>query len=140
MEAGPLVNVAIVSWNTRDLLRRCLESFAPEAERGRCDVWVVDNASSDASAEMVREEFPWVQLVASGENLGFGPAINMVANQTSAPFVGVANADIALRPGAIDALLGAAEGDPGAGAIAPRLILPDGSTQHSVYAFPTIPM
>ena len=139
MHADPLVTVAIVSWNTRDLLRRCLESFASEASSGRCDVWVVDNASSDGSADMVREDFPWVQLVASEDNLGFGPAINLVARRTSTPWVGVANADIALRPGAIDALLAAGAGDPGAGAIAPRLILPDGSTQHSVYAFPTVP-
>ena len=134
----PEVAVAIVSWNTRDLLRRCLESFATEVDSGRCEVWVVDNASGDGSAEMVRSEFPWVRLEASQENLGFGPAINLVARRTNTPWIGVANADIALEPGALDALLAAAASDPGAGAIAPRLILPDGSTQHSVYAFPTI--
>jgi GT2 family glycosyltransferase len=139
MHDGPLVSVAIVSWNTRELLRRCLESFEREAGSGRCDVWVVDNASSDGSPELVREEFPWVNLIASAENLGFGPGINVVAERTTTPWLGVANADIALRPGAIDALLAAGERDPGAGAIAPRLILPDGSTQHSVYAFPTVP-
>jgi N-acetylglucosaminyl-diphospho-decaprenol L-rhamnosyltransferase len=139
MQAGPLVSVAIVSWNTRDLLRRCLDSFKEEADAGRCDVWVVDNASSDGSAELVREHYPWAQLVASEENLGFGPAINLVARRTTTPFVGVANADIALRPGAVDALLAAAAANLRAGAIAPRLILPDGSTQHSVYAFPTMP-
>src|SRR3954449_3366398 len=138
MQSGPLVSVAIVSWNTRDLLRRCLESFAVEVDSGRCEVWVVDNASSDGSPDMVRDEFPWVRLHASQENLGFGPGINWVASRTTSPWVGVANADIALQPGAIDALLAAGESDPGAGAIAPRLILPDGSTQHSVFAFPTI--
>jgi N-acetylglucosaminyl-diphospho-decaprenol L-rhamnosyltransferase len=99
---------------------------------------VVDNASSDGSAEMVRDEFPRVHLEASRENLGFGPAINLVARRTQAPWVGIANADIALQPGALDALLSAGESDPGAGAIAPRLVLPDGSTQHSVFTFPTI--
>jgi GT2 family glycosyltransferase len=134
----PEVAVAIVSWNTRDLLRRCLESFATEVDSGRCEVWVVDNASSDGSAEMVAADFPWVRLEASKENLGFGPAINLVAGRTDTPWFGVANADIALQPGALDALIAAGAADPGAGAIAPRLILPDGSTQHSVYAFPTI--
>ena len=138
MTAGPLVAVAVVSWNTRDLLRRCLESFRAEAESGRAEVWVVDNASSDGSAQMVRDEFAWVELVASQENLGFGPAVNLVAGRTSTPWVGVANADIALEPGALDAMLAAADRDTGAGAIAPRLVLPDGSTQHSVLAFPTI--
>jgi N-acetylglucosaminyl-diphospho-decaprenol L-rhamnosyltransferase len=138
MQADPLVAVAIVSWNTRDLLRRCLQSFAPEMEQGRCDVWVVDNASSDGSAEMVRREFPQVTLAALDENLGFGRAVNHVAARTSSPWLAVANADIALRPGALDALIEAAADDPGAGAIAPRLVLPDGSAQQSAFAFPTI--
>jgi GT2 family glycosyltransferase len=133
------VTVAIVSWNTRDLLKRCLESFAPEAERGRVDVWVVDNASTDGSADLVREEFPWVELVASDENLGFGRAVNLVAQRTSSEWFAPSNADIALRPGALDALLDAGRRDTGAGAIAPRLIHPGGATQHSVFAFPTIP-
>lgn len=133
------VTVAVVSWNTRDLLARCLGSLAPEVEDGRISVWVVDNASTDGSADLVRERFEWAHLVASNENLGFGSAINLVAKRTTSEWLVAANADIALRPGAIDALLDAGDRDPGAAAIAPRLILPDGSTQHSVFAFPTLP-
>jgi len=135
---APVV-VAMVSWNTRALLRRALESFAPEVDAGGAEVWVVDNASSDGSAELVREEFPWAKLIASQENLGFGRAVNLVAEQTTSDWVAPANADIALRRGALGALLEAAARDPGAGAIAPRLILPSGETQHSVFALPTIP-
>jgi len=133
------VTVAIVSWNTRELLGRCLESLALEVERGQAEVWVVDNASRDGSAELVAERFEWVRLIASAENLGFGRAINLVARQSSSDWLATANADIALLPGALDALLEAGLRDPGAGAVAPRLVLPDGSTQHSVFAFPTIP-
>jgi len=133
------VAVAVVSWNTRELLARCLSSLAPEAKGGRADVWVVDNASGDGSAELVRERFGWAQLIASPENLGFGRAVNLVAKRTSTEWLAVANADIAVRHGALDALLAAGRADPGAGAVAPRLVLPDGSTQHSVFAFPTIP-
>jgi N-acetylglucosaminyl-diphospho-decaprenol L-rhamnosyltransferase len=135
----PRVAVAVVSWNTRGLLERCLRSLEPEVERGVAEVWVVDNASTDGSAEMVRERFGWVSLVASDENLGFGRAVNLVAGRTTAGWLAAANADVALRPGALDALLEAGERDPGAGAVAPRLVLPDGETQHSVYAFPSIP-
>ena len=137
--ATSTVAVAIVSWNTRDLLDRCLRSLQPSAERGVADVWVVDNASTDGSAELVRERFGWVKLIASEENLGFGSAVNLVAERTATPWIAAANADIAVRPGAIEALLEAAEGDPGAGAMAPRLVMPNGETQHSVFAFPTIP-
>jgi GT2 family glycosyltransferase len=99
---------------------------------------VVDNASTDGSAELVAEQFGWARLVASPENLGFGRAVNMVARQTSSDWLLIANADVALRPGALDTLLAAGALDPGAGAIAPRLVLPDGSTQHSVFGFPSI--
>jgi N-acetylglucosaminyl-diphospho-decaprenol L-rhamnosyltransferase len=133
------VAVAVVSWNTRDLLRDCLASLAADAESGLAEVWVVDNASTDGSAELVRDEFPFVHLDARDRNLGFGPAVNRVAAATDAAWIAPANADIAVEPGALRALLDAGARDPGAGAIAPRLILPDGSTQHSVYRFPTVP-
>ncbi|HEU4979345.1 MAG TPA: glycosyltransferase family 2 protein, partial [Solirubrobacteraceae bacterium] len=125
-------------WNTRELLARALDSLRPEVERGRADVWVVDNASEDGSREMVAERYQWVRLLASEENLGFGRAVNLVARQTSSPWFASANADVALHPGALEALLVAGARDPQAGALAPRLVLPDGSTQHSVFAFPTI--
>lgn len=134
----PPATVAIVSWNTRDLLERCLVSFEPEVSSGRVELWVVDNASTDGSADLVRERFEWAHLIAAEENVGFGRAVNLVARQTSSEWVAPANADIAVRPGAIEALLEAGARDPGAGAVAPRLILPDGSTQHSVFAFPTL--
>lgn len=138
MRATP-VTVAIVAWNTRELLARALESLAPEVERGRAEVWVVDNASTDGSAELVAERFEWVRLIASEENVGFGRAINLVAERTSSEWLAIANADVALRSGALGALLAAGGRDSAAGAVAPRLVLPDGSTQHSVFAFPTIP-
>jgi GT2 family glycosyltransferase len=132
----PLVAVAVVSWNTRDLLRDCLRSLVDQSP---AEVWVVDNASQDGSAEMVAQEFPSVRLVASERNLGFGPAVNLVASQTTAPWIAPANADVELRPSALRALLDAGERNPRAGILAPRLELPSGETQHSVYAFPTIP-
>jgi len=132
----PLVAVAVVSWNTRDLLRDCLRSLAGQS---LAEVWVVDNASQDGSAAMVAQEFPSVRLVASERNLGFGPAVNLVAAQTAAPWIAPANADVELRPSALRALLDAGERNPRAGILAPRLELPSGETQHSVYAFPTIP-
>jgi N-acetylglucosaminyl-diphospho-decaprenol L-rhamnosyltransferase len=135
---GATVVVAVVSWNTRDVLDRCLRSFASHVQSGLAEVWVVDNGSTDGSVEMVRERHPWARLVEPGENLGYGRAVNLVAERTSSPWFALSNADIALRPGALEALLAAGRADPGAGVVAPRLILPDGTTQHSVWAFPTI--
>ena len=127
----PEVLVAVVSFNTRDLLARCLASMAGDE---RLEVWVVDNASTDGSAAMVRERFPWANLIASEENLGFGRAVNLAVRRGSqTAWIAPANADVALEPGAVDALL-RAPGD----AAAPRLVLPDGSTQRSVLPFPTL--
>jgi N-acetylglucosaminyl-diphospho-decaprenol L-rhamnosyltransferase len=134
------VTVAVVSWNTRELLADCLTSLVEDADAGLAEVWVLDNASSDGSAELVRERFPWVKLIASPDNLGFGNGVNEIAARTSTPWVAPSNADIRVHPGALRALLDEGERHPEAGAIAPRLVLPDGSTQHSVFPFPTVPL
>jgi N-acetylglucosaminyl-diphospho-decaprenol L-rhamnosyltransferase len=133
------VAVGIASWNTRKLLARCLASLEPEHESGRVEVRVVDNASSDGSAEMVAERFPWVELTASTENLGYGSAINRALEGADAEWVVASNADIELEPSSLDELLAAGRRHPGAAALAPRLILPDGTTQQSVHSFPTVP-
>lgn len=139
MSGAAPVTVAVISWNTRELLARCLDSLAPEDEAERADVWVVDNASADGSAELVRERHPWAKLIPARENLGFGRAVNLVAERTDSRFLAAANADVELRAGALPALLDAAARHPLAGAFAPQLLLPDGTTQHSVYHFPTLP-
>lgn len=131
------MTLAVVSWNTRELLAACLRSLLPDAEAGRAEVWIVDNGSSDGSVDMVRERFPWTHLVVAERNLGFGPAVNLVAERTSSLWLAAANADIEPLPGALKALLRAGEADAGVGALAPQLILPDGSSQHSGYSFPT---
>src|SRR5690349_17927035 len=118
----PPVAVAVVSWNTRALLDRCLSSLRSAVDDRLAEVWVVDNASSDGSAAMVAERHPWVRLVASPENLGYGRAINLVAARTSSPWLVASNADVAVRGDALARLLAAGEGDPGAGAVAPRLV------------------
>lgn len=131
--------VGVVSWNTRELLRRCLASLRADADEGLAEVWVVDNASSDGSAAMVLAEFPWVRLLASTENVGFGAAVNMVAARTETQWIAPANADVRLEPRALTTLLEEGERHLRAAALAPRLILPNGATQRSVFPFPTIP-
>jgi GT2 family glycosyltransferase len=134
----PAVAIAVVSWNTRELLRACLESMRPDHDAGRAEVWVVDNGSTDGSVELVREAFPWVQLHVPERNLGYGPAVNRVAERSDAAWVAASNADLELEPGALAALLAAAEARPRTGIAGPRLILPDGSTQPGVQPFPTV--
>ena len=133
------VTVAVVSWNTREVLERCLRSLEPEVRSGLADVWVVDNGSTDGSPELVRESFGWATLEEAPDNLGYGPAVNLVAERTDTPWLAASNADVELEPGALEVLLATGRREPRAGAIAPQLILPDGSTQHSVYGFANLP-
>ena len=127
-----------MSYDTRSLLARCLASLEADVEAGRAEVWVVDNGSTDGSPQLARERAPWARVIEAEENLGFGRAVNLVASRTATPWVAAANADVALQEGALAAML-AAGADPAVGCVAPRLILPDGRTQHSVHSLPTIP-
>ncbi|HEX4110839.1 MAG TPA: glycosyltransferase family 2 protein [Solirubrobacteraceae bacterium] len=133
----PALSVVVVSWNTRALLAECLRALHPDLDAGRAEVRVVDNDSSDGSAEMVAERFPWVTLEQPGRNLGFGAAANLGARAAvGGEWIVVANADVTPHPGAIAAL--AAEPRPGVGIVAPRLLTPAGATEPSVHPFPTL--
>jgi GT2 family glycosyltransferase len=123
------ITVAVVSYNTRALLERCLASLAVD---DRLDVWVVDNGSTDGSPDVV----PPGRLIVPGRNVGYGAAVNLVARRTSSEWLVASNADVVVAPGAVDALVRSA--DPRTGAVAPRLVLPDGTTQHSVLPFPSV--
>ena len=135
---APAAAVAVVSWNTRDLLDACLTSLRPDADAGRIETWVVDNGSADGSADLVRERHPWARLLVLDDNPGFGAAVNAVADSTQTPWIVPSNADVAVEPDAIRQLLSAGEAHPEAGVIAPALVLGDGSTQHSIHPFPTV--
>jgi Predicted glycosyltransferases len=69
--------LVIVNYNTRDLLRACLRSITEDNPRCAVSIWVVDNASNDGSAAMVRTEFPHVRLIVSLRNGGFAFANNL---------------------------------------------------------------
>ena len=78
MDTNPDLGIVIVSWNVRDLLARCLNSVYASLDSSnlRGEVWVVDNASGDGSAEMVRQQFPRAHLIANADNRGFAAANN----------------------------------------------------------------
>jgi GT2 family glycosyltransferase len=99
-------------------------------------VIVVDNASGDGTVEMVRSEFPQVHLIANAENRGYAAANNQAIRAGDAPFLLLLNPDTGVTPGALAALLSEMMADPGVGAAAPQLVLPDGSVERSCRSFP----
>src|SRR5690349_10571297 len=87
------VSVCIVSWNVKELLRDCLNSLKANAGDVNYETIVVDNESSDGSAQMVRSEFPWVALVDPKANLGFGRANNLAYANSKGRWVLLLNPD-----------------------------------------------
>ncbi len=127
------MSVVIVNWNTRDLLARCLESLRVEMSAQVVEVFVVDNASSDGSAAMVRARFPWVRLIENAENVGFARANNQALSQARGPYIVLLNSDTQVSPGALQTLVHFMETHPRAGACGPLLRNPDGSLQASCH-------
>lgn len=120
------VSVIIVSWNVRDLLRTCLRSIYDAVRGLRFEVFVVDNASCDSSAQMVAHEFPGVQLITNTENLGFGRANNQALRLAAGRYVLLTNPDTVIPAGAIRDMIAFMEGHPRAGLIGPELVDGDG--------------
>jgi len=127
------VAVAIISFNTAELLRDCLRSVLLQSP---AEVIVVDNASSDGSAEIVRTEFPHVTLKANPINLGYSKAANQAITSSTAEYVLLLNGDTVLEPGALLGLGNYLDLHPKAGLVGPRLLNVDGSLQSSCRNFP----
>jgi GT2 family glycosyltransferase len=128
----------IVSFRSKELLRRCLGSLQEHPPGRRFTVQVVDNASGDGTADMVAREFPEVKLTRNSDNLGFAAANNLAIAEGTAQYVLVLNPDTEVREGTLDTLLALMDAQPGAAACGPRLELEDGSLDHAAKrAFPT---
>jgi N-acetylglucosaminyl-diphospho-decaprenol L-rhamnosyltransferase len=135
MTTPPSVAAIIVSFRTRGLLRACLRSLAGQ-QGVECEVWVVDNASDDGSADMVAAEFPDVHLLRSAENLGFARANNLALTQATGDLLALINPDTELPPDALATAAAVAARNPEAGMVGLALRNPDGSPQASCFAFP----
>ncbi|MBC8096197.1 MAG: glycosyltransferase family 2 protein, partial [Akkermansiaceae bacterium] len=107
----------------------CLQSIQDYASPVQVQTILVDNNSSDGSREMVTERFPWVELMNSGGNLGFGRANNLALQRVAAPFVLYLNPDTELRPGALTAMLDCLRARPDVGGVGLRLTDATGQTQ-----------
>jgi len=129
--------VVIVSYNTRKLIRRCIESLHAFPPRGAFEVWVVDNASRDDSVAMLAAEFPSVHVQANADNLGYAAAVNQALEATTSEYLLVLNPDIVVREGALDLLLDFMDAHQDGGIAAAKLLNTDGSLQHSCRSFYT---
>jgi N-acetylglucosaminyl-diphospho-decaprenol L-rhamnosyltransferase len=135
MPQEPVVSVVIVSWNTRDLLRQSLASVA--ASPLVTETFVVDNASDDGSAEMVRAEFPRASVISNETNLGFGRANNLALSRARGEYVLLLNPDAQIEGSALERLVASLERNPRAAMAGPLVLDADGSVQSTRRRFPT---
>ena len=143
--------VVILNFNTCSLLRDCLQSVRPDRHNLRMCVYVVDNASSDGSTEMVRREFPNVHLIANTVNVGYSAGNNLAlralgfGQRPPKPLVELPryalllNPDTVVPPGAFDAMVRFMDERPTVvGVAGPRVRRPDGSLDRACRrSFPT---
>lgn len=137
MTGTPDVSVVVVSFNTRDLLRDCLQTLATQAGGVAYEAIVVDNASRDGSADMVAREFPAAVLLRSDVNLGFAAANNRGFAVARGHWVVLLNSDAFLRPEALPRAVAHMQADPTIGLGGARLIGRDDAWQPSARAFPS---
>lgn len=128
---GLSLSIVVVSYNTVALLRDCLASIQPQLGTRR-EVIIVDNASSDGSADMVRDRYPDTVLVASEKNLGFGRANNHALSIAKGDLIWLLNPDTCLEADALGAAVRFMARNPAIGMAGTALINPDGSPQSSV--------
>jgi GT2 family glycosyltransferase len=127
------LSIVIVSWNTCELLNRCLETVFAYPPDVPFEVWVVDNNSQDKTVSMLRSQFPQVQLIVNGANPGFAAANNQAIRASSGEYLLLLNPDTEVKPGAITALVDFLDEQPQVGGAGSKLLNPDGSLQPSCY-------
>ena len=143
------LGIVILNWNTKDLLRRCLQTVFASRGDFTYTVVVVDNASSDGSADMVRDEFPQATLIASEINGGYPHGNNLGLRELGfrdgggaaddAPrYALLLNPDTEVPPDALAEMVAYMDVNPTIGVAGPKLVLPDGSLDLACRrSFPT---
>ena len=132
------LSVVFLNYNTRDLTRQALSSVLAAAEGLEVEIFVVDNASVDGSADMVAEEFPQVKLIRNAANVGFAAGNNVALRQVTGEYVLLINTDTIVRRDALRTMVEFLDAHPEAGACGCKILDPDGTLQlDSRRGFPT---
>ena len=124
-QSKPVVTALIVSHNAKDNLLQCLQAFFASADMP-VEVVVVDNDSSDGSAAAVTDEFPQATVLVQPKNIGYGRAANVGLERCQGRFVLLLNTDVIVDPQCVGRLADFLLTRPDAGAVGPRVLLPDG--------------
>jgi GT2 family glycosyltransferase len=129
------LSVVILNYNTRDELAQCIESVQAGAGGVPVELIVIDNASTDGSAAMVRERFPGVRLIANRVNRYFAAGNNQGIEAAHGEYVWLLNPDVTLTGNALPALVRYMDAHPEAGALGCKMLFPGGAVQRNCARF-----
>lgn len=127
---GAPVTAVVVTFNSETTIADTLKTAERCHHAGLLDCVVVDNDSRDGTVAYVESRHPWVTLVRSPENLGFGRGCNLGFEQVATPYALFLNPDAAVEPGDLRTLLAFMESNPRAGIVAPSARSPEGALHH----------
>ncbi len=133
-----MVSIIILSYNTKELLKKCLRSVITHLDKKTFELIVVDNASSDGSSEMVRKDFPEVLLVENKENTGFTKGNNIGAKKVKGDLLLFLNSDTELQDDSLNSMISFMK-EKSAGIVGGKMKNTDGSLQRSYGKFYTLP-
>lgn len=136
------LTIIIVNFNTSALLQKCLNSVFSSSfflkNPSSCEVYVVDNASTDGSIDLVKEHFPRVNLIINKTNLGFARANNVAIRKAKGKLILLLNSDTQLQPNALDESIAAINSDKKAAIVGAALFNGDGTIQSSFGFLPQL--
>lgn len=125
------VTAVIVTYESRETIGLALDTLHPSYQAGFAECVVVDNASTDGTADFVANEYPWVSLIAGTKNIGYGRGCNLGLEATETPYVLFMNPDVQIKQEALEHLLQFAEAHPQAGLIGPAIKRQNGDYQQA---------
>jgi len=131
------LSIIIVNWNAQEFLRQCLQSIYETVNNFNYEILVIDNHSSDGSPDMVKNEFPQVNLICNCENLGFAKANNIGIKQSTGRFLCLVNSDITFQKYCFYRMMVYMDENPEIGILGPKVLNPDQTLQHNYRKFPT---
>jgi GT2 family glycosyltransferase len=132
------ISIIIVTWNTKDLLQKCLDSIYKTIHDITFEIIVIDNASEDDTVVMLKGKFPHITLIKNNRNLGFGAANNQGLRIMRGRYALLLNSDTVLTIQAVEELFTFMETHPEAAMACGQLLNTDGSKQNSIASFPSL--
>lgn len=130
------LSIIILSYNTNDLLKSCLDSLFTHLPKNT-EVIVVDNASTDQSAAMVKKNFPNISLIENAKNVGFASGINIGVGKARGKYVLLLNSDAMVQDDSLTDMIAFAEKTPDAAVVGGMFVNKDGTIQRSFGKFYT---